>query len=181
MTNKVKIIVSSEKKTTIKVKKLSQKSLNYLKRDNYSKELLRLKRSMKEEFYLESIVIECGIIQDRLESVLLRLQKITIESCTGKTKELGVLVSLLENVLASDDRREDYVLVRKYITLDNLRNIKMWSLDRNRLFHQLMRPSSNYLNRKLVAIVGYKYMMTLKREVQNFNRSFDKKFLQPSN
>ena len=43
---------------------------NMQKYENYKEQMRRLKKALKEQFYLEAISIEYAIIEDRIESVL---------------------------------------------------------------------------------------------------------------
>ncbi len=102
---------------------------NQLKYGNYTEQMGRLKKAMGSGFYLEAMFIEYAVIEDRTESIL---------------RHAGVFNSEKHNTLArklnriADLARGKKALLRKYITVETVDEIRTWKGERNRLIHALL-------------------------------------------
>ncbi len=107
---------------------------NMQKYENYREQMGRLKRAIKEHFYLEAIFIEYAILEDRLEAILRHAGKWhpkegTFVSIDAKVKKVAKL--------AEEKKNPAHRCFPPELT-DGILN---WKEKRNRLIHALLKQS----------------------------------------
>lgn len=138
---------------------------NYVKYNKYKDLMEKLKDSIYNEFYYESIFIEYAVIEDRTSSML-RHAKFSQESYE---KELFDKLKLIEN---SDKFKSEYV--KKHLTKELLDSIHKWRIDRNNLIHDLVNKPYSNEHIKRVALTGYELVKTLNNKSSLINDYSDK-------
>ena len=99
---------------------------------NYKEQAIRLKKALRQGFYIEAIAIEYAIMEDRLESILRH------EGVFNPNKH-GSLARKLSRV--KDLSRRKGSLERKYFSEEFFQAIDEWMKDRNALIHALLKQS----------------------------------------
>lgn len=140
---------------------------NKQKNLKYADLMLKLKKSINNEFYYESIFIEYAIFEDRTES-LLRHAKYKTKDIDSKNFSLCEKLSKITN-----NTRFNTKNIRKYITKELLDKINVWRIKRNKLIHDLI--NSPYTNEQieLIAKEGYDLVKTLNNKSTQANKYLD--------
>ena len=107
---------------------------NMQKYENYRIQIGRLKKALKEHFYLEAIFIEYAIMEDRLEAILRHAGKwlpkegrfVSLEAKTKKVADLA---------------REKKNPAHRCFPPELTDRILTWKSDRNQLIHALLKQS----------------------------------------
>ena len=97
---------------------------NQLKYGNYTEQLGRLKKAMSSRFLLEAMFIEYAVIEDRTESILRHAGVFNPEKHDTLARKLNRI---------SEIARGKKSLLRKYITVETVEEIRAWKDERNRL------------------------------------------------
>lgn len=140
---------------------------NKQKNLKYADLMLKLKKSINNEFYYESIFIEYAIFEDRTES-LLRHAKYKTKGIDGKNFSLCEKLSKITNSTRFNTKN-----IRKYITKELLDKINVWRIKRNKLIHDLI--NSPYTNEQIEFITkeGYDLVKTLNNKSTQANKYLD--------
>ena len=144
---------------------------------NYREQMGRLKKSLKNQFYLEAIFIDYSIMEDRLESILRHaglwenmLEKerkhknrdevfIGIDAKIRKVKELSTRKPSLENRYFSDELMD---------------SIRIWKDDRNPLTHSLLKLQLHTKDLEDIAFEGEDIAKKLCSKSTSYRRMIDK-------
>lgn len=105
---------------------------NMEKYENYRHQKERLKKALKDEFYLEAVLIEYAIMEDRLESALVHAEAFNPKKHEMIKPKLKRLHSL------GTERGTGF---SRYYPEELLGAIESWIGRRNTLVHSLMKSS----------------------------------------
>ena len=141
---------------------------NYEKNERYSELMSKLKKSVEEEFYYESIFIIYAVFEDRTES-LLKHANIDIVSIDDRPLSLNDKLSILSKNSAF---KQEYI--KKHLSKDLIRRIHLWKNKRNTLIHNLVNAEYDNDEVKKMAIDGYELVKTLNNKSTLINKYNDK-------
>ena len=102
------------------------------KRDKYSDLMLKLKNSVEEKFYYESIFIIFAILEDRTESLL---KHANINTLRNDNQKLS-LSEKLDKIRNSGPFQDEYI--KRHLTSTLIKQIYDWKNKRNLLMHNLI-------------------------------------------
>lgn len=140
---------------------------NMQKYANYREQMLRLKKAISSQFYLEAIFIEYAIMEDRLESVLRHSGKWHPKE--GETISIYRKVKLVEKL--AEQKKS---LAEKYFPTELTQEILQWKDDRNTMIHALLKQSIHTEDLLLIAEQGERIVKTLCSKSTSYNRAIDK-------
>lgn len=132
---------------------------------NYKEQTGRLKRALRNEFYIEAVTIEYAIIEDRLESVLRH------EGVFNPDKH-GSLARKLKRV--RELRRRKASLENKYFSDEFLDSIEAWKEKRNPLIHALLKLELTKEEVRGTAEQGYEIVKQLNSKATSIRRKLEK-------
>ena len=135
----------------------------------YGELMGKLKNSIENEFYYESIFIEYAILEDRTDS-LLKHSKISKYDEYGKEMNLNSKLKTIEH--SSKFNNDDYV--KEHITYTLLSKLHDWKNRRNVLIHNLVETKYNNEDIKKIALEGYELIRKLNSKSTLINKYFDK-------
>ena len=144
---------------------------NKKKNEKYADLMDKLKKSINNGFYYESIFIEYAIFEDRTES-LLKHAKYKIRDNDDMSFNLSVKI----NKIINNSRFHDNY-IRKHLSNELLNNIDFWRKKRNKLIHDLINCSYNNKQIEKIAIEGYELVKKLNNKSTLVNKYLDKKDL----
>jgi len=145
---------------------------NKEKNEKYAVLMSKLKRSINNEFYYESIFIEYAILEDRAES-LLRHAKIPQFDYNGDNLNLNGKLKKIEHSIKFN--KDSYV--SNHISFKLLSEIHDWKNRRNVLIHDLIKSKYNLdEDVKKIAYEGYDIIKILNGKSALVNKYFDKKY-----
>ena len=147
---------------------------NIQKYYNYREQMTRLHKSLKQQFYLESIFIEYSIMEDRLESILRHAgewekmvekqekknRKVGIDQKINKVQELARVKKSLENKYFGSD--------------DIMETVRTWKDERNPLTHARLKRWLHTEDLAEVAIEGYEIVKRLCSKATSYRRAVEK-------
>lgn len=145
---------------------MNQNTNNMQKYENYKEQMGRLKKALKEQFYLEAISIEYAIIEDRIESVLRHSGVFRSDKHNMLNKKL--------NKLAEMQRKKDG-LVRKYFSDELINKIHSWKNERNPMTHALLNLQLHTEDLKDLASRGESLVKEVNNKVSLYNRALKRK------
>ena len=138
---------------------------NMLKYGNYKEQMGRLKKAMANHFLLEAICIEYNVIEDRTESIL---------------RHAGVFNPEKHGTLAKKIRRIKEIargkrfLLRRYLSEDQMEEIRLWSKRRNDCIHDLLNQPISTQELALIAEEGQRLAKLLCSKVTSYNRALER-------
>ena len=122
---------------------------NYKKNERYSELMDKLKKSIEEEFYYESIFIIYAIMEDRTESML---RHANIETVDEDDRDLSLHDKL--KILKKDNAfDQDYI--KKHLSKGLIKQIYIWKHKRNDLIHDLVNAEYDNEEIEKLAFEGY--------------------------
>ena len=147
---------------------------NMQKYENYRVQIGRLKKALKEHFYLEAIFIEYAIMEDRLEAILRHAGK-------WHPKE-GSFVSIDTKVKkVADIAREKKNPAHRCFPPELTDGILAWKDKRNRLIHALLKQSLHSDDLLEVAEEGEQLANQLCSKATSHRRALDRKNAKKTN
>lgn len=141
-----------------------------VKNYKYAELMSKLKTSIENNFYYESIFIEYAILEDRTTS-LLKHSKLGTLDINGE--ELTVNGKLNKIKHSKEFHGDEYV--KEHITKELLSDIHNWKNRRNVLIHNLVETKYNNEDIKNIALDGYELIKLLNSKSTLINKYFDKK------
>lgn len=137
------------------------------KRDKYSDLMLKLKSSVEEKFYYESIFIIYSILEDRTESLLKHAH---IDILKNNNQKLS-LSEKLDKIRNCEPFKDEYI--RKHLTNEMINQIYEWKNKRNLLIHNLI--NLEYCNYEIeeLAKEGYEIIKILNNKSTLINKYND--------
>ena len=142
------------------------------KADTYKFLKGRLQRAMKAEFYLEALMIEYAIIEDRTESILRHAEKwdTYLKKRNGRSPTLNSKVNYIQKLAAINND-----LLHKYFADDLLGEVLGWKDDRNRLIHALLDQQFKHNELSSLAMQGKQLVNELRKRAGNYNRAIERR------
>ena len=141
---------------------------NYQKKEKYSELMEKLKKSVEEEFYYESIFIIYAVLEDRTESIL----KHANIKVTKENNKVLTLNEKLNRISNEDIFNEEYI--KKHLPKDIISKIHLWKNKRNILIHDLVNTEYNSEEIKELAIEGYELIKLINNKSTLINKHNDK-------
>ena len=145
---------------------------NMQKHENYREQFNRLKKALAAEFYLEAILIEYTIIEDRTESILRHAGR--WDACVKKQR--GRFVTLENKINCIQEiAREKKSIAHKYFSDTLMDEILEWKEERNRLIHALLKQTLTTEEVSKIAHTGEQLTKEIRTRATNFNRAVERK------
>lgn len=144
---------------------MEHKADNMQKFANYKEQMGRLKRALKEQYYLEAIAIEYAIIEDRIESVLRHSGVFRPDKHNMLNKKLNKL---------SEMQRNKKSLVRRYFSEELIGQIHDWKNERNPMTHALLNLKLHTEDLADIAQRGEKLVKTVSNKTSLYNKALAK-------
>lgn len=141
---------------------------NMQKFHNYQTQFTRLKKAMREEFYLEAIFICYAIMEDRTESILRHTGKwdAFMKNRKGHNVTIDAKIRYIQAMA-----EEKSSLLHRYLADGTLQQILDWKNERNRLVHALLKQAVSAEELAALATTGQTLACTLRTKVSNLNRA----------
>lgn len=141
---------------------------NYKKNEKYSDLMEKLKKSVEQEFYYESIFIIYAVLEDRTESIL-KHANIDVKKDNNRSLTLNEKLNKIskENIF-----EQEYI--KKHLSEDLIKQIHDWKNKRNVLIHDLVNVEYNNEEIKELAIEGYNLLKIINNKSTLINRHNDK-------
>ena len=140
-------------------------AVNNLKYGNYTEQMGRLKKAIANHFYLEAVFIEYAVIEDRTESILRHAGVFNPDNHNTLFRKLNRI---------ADITKVKKTLLRKYITIETITDIKAWKNDRNRLIHDLLNQTITTQEFEQIAEDGQKYAKLLCSKATSYRRAMER-------
>ena len=141
---------------------------NMQKYNNYREQMGRLKKAVANHFLLEALFIEYAVIEDRTEAILRYAGIFNPEKHTTLCRKLNRI---------ADITRSKKSILRKYITEENISEIKRWKDDRNRLIHALLKQDLSTQELEQIVAVGQQYTKLLCSKATSYRRKLEQERL----
>lgn len=138
---------------------------NSLKYGNYTEQMGRLKKAMANQFLLEALFIEYAVIEDRTESILRHAGVFNPEKHNTLCRKLNRI---------SDIARGKQSLLRKYITVKTVEEIRVWKEERNRLIHALLKQNLSTGELDQIADEGRRLVKLLCSKSTSYRRAIER-------
>ena len=152
---------------------------NQDKRDNYARQVRRYQRAVREGFYLEALVIDCAMLEDRLRAALFHMGLVEdreaeklrasikpfVKQTAGETgvKNISCVIRMIKGVLLwaaetdGDYEHDRYLTALKAqcesadvdVYVESLDEAADWLKSRNDVIHALMRRSPDGMEARL--------------------------------
>lgn len=137
------------------------------KRDKYSDLMSKLKKSIEDNFYYESIFIIFAVLEDRTESLLKHAHINIIKHDNQKLS----LSEKLDKIKNSEIFKDEYI--KKHLTNEMINQIYEWKNKRNLLMHNLI--NLEYCNSEIeeLALDGYELIKKLNNKSTLINKHND--------
>lgn len=132
---------------------------------NYKEQMVRLKKAMAAQFFLEAIFIEHAVMEDRLESILRH-------SGVFNPERHNTIQAKLRRV--SELRRAKKSLLNRSLSEELLQEIYQWKDERNRLIHALMKQDLHTEDLKEFALHGQQIVKELNAKTTNYRRALER-------
>lgn len=140
---------------------------NYKKNERYSELMDKLKKSINEEFYYESIFIIYAIIEDRTESML---RHANIETVDENNWDLS-LNEKLKKIKRENIFKQDYI--KKHLSKELINEVHDWKNKRNDLIHDLVNVEYDNKEIKKLSLEGYELVKQLNNKSTLINKHND--------
>lgn len=141
---------------------------NYQKNEKYSELMLGLNKSIKNEFYYESIFISYAILEDRTES-LLRHARLKTKDPNQQTLTLNQKINKIKQSAIFKDK-----YIEKHLTQELIFEISNWKSKRNKLIHDLIHSPYSNNEIKKIALEGYNLVKRMNNKSTLVNKYLDK-------
>ena len=138
---------------------------NMQKYSNYKEQMGRLKKALKERFYLEAISIEYAILEDRIESVLRHSGVFHPDKHNMLNKKLNKLTEMQRNKTG---------LVKKYFSEELINEIHTWKNERNPMTHALLNLQLHTEDLADIALRGEALIKKVSNKVSLYNRALER-------
>lgn len=132
---------------------------------NYKEQMVRLKKAMAAQFYLEAIFIEYAVMEDRLESILRH-------SGVFNPERHSTIQAKLRRV--SELRRAKKSLLNRSLSEELLQEIHQWKDERNRLIHALMKQDLHTEDLQKIALEGQQIVKQLNSKATNYRKALER-------
>lgn len=139
---------------------------------NYKEQMVRLKKAMAAQFFLEAIFIEYAVMEDRLESILRH-------SGVFNPERHSTIQAKLRRV--SELRRAKKSLLNRSLSEELLQEIYQWKDERNRLIHALMKQDLHTEDLKKFALHGQQIVKELNAKTTNYRRALERQAVKTQN
>lgn len=143
---------------------------NYKKNEKYKELMVKLKKSIHNDFYYESIFIEYAILEDRTESILRHAKLSTINN-KGLPLTLNNKLNKIKN---SSFYKNKYI--NKHINNDLIELIYEWKNKRNSLIHDLIKSTYTNDELKVIALDGYEIVKRINNKSTLVNKYLDNNY-----
>lgn len=130
---------------------------NFKKQAVYAELTGKLKKALKYEFYLQAIVYEYAIIEDRLNSFL------KYSDITQDIKTVGKKIGKLQKV--------ENKLLKKYFTAELELITTSWVSKRNQIIHSFVKNPLSEAELKLIAEEGKEVIELLSSKSSYYKRA----------
>ena len=138
---------------------------NMQKYFNYQEQMVRLKKAMAAQFFLEAIFIEYAVMEDRLESILRH-------SGVFNPERHSTIQAKLRRV--SELRRAKKSLLNRSLSEELLQEIYQWKDERNRLIHALMKQDLHTEDLQKIALEGQQIVKQLNSKATNYRKALER-------
>jgi hypothetical protein len=138
---------------------------NMQKYFNYQEQMVRLKKALAAQFYLEAIFIEYAVMEDRLESILRH-------SGVFNPKRHNKIKSKLGRV--DELRREKKSLLHRSFSDELIEGIYQWLDARNQLIHALMKQNLHTEDLQKIALEGQQIVKQLNSKATNYRKALER-------
>lgn len=142
---------------------------NQEKRKNYAKQKESLKKAIKYEFWLQAVLIEYAILEDRTESVLRHAGTVKLTNKRGNTLKLSEKLNKVRSCEPFTNKT-----IRKYFPIELIDEIYEWKENRDRFVHALLKTTIDEEELKKVAVEGEKLVKIVDSRVKSINRILSK-------
>lgn len=132
---------------------------------SYKEQMVRLKKAMAAQFFLEAIFIEYAVMEDRLESILRH-------SCVFNPERHSTIQAKLRRV--SELRRAKKSLLNRSLSEELLQEISQWKDERNRLIHALMKQDLHTEDLQKIALEGQQIVKQLNSKATNYRKALER-------
>ena len=149
---------------------MEDRNKNDLKQENYREQMVRLKRAIDQQFYLEAIFIEYSIMEDRTEAILRHAKE--WEKYEAKQKGKGrypTIESKIKKIM--DLAREKKSPLHRYFGDQTLNNVLQWKDQRNTLIHALLKQNLQTEDLLELAQNGQELAKLLRNRVNDYKRA----------
>ena len=140
---------------------------NIQKYSNYKEQMIRLKKAINNNFYLEAMFIEYAIMEDRCESIL------RYENNEVNSNKFVSIDQKLKKILKLAGEKKS--LPNKYFSDGIIEKILTWKAERNRMIHALMKQSLTTVELQTLALEGQELAKKLCARSTNYKRALEKK------
>lgn len=138
---------------------------NMQKYFNYQEQMVRLKKAMATQFYLEAIFIEYAVMEDRLESILRHSGAFNPKRHNRIKPKLGRVDEL---------RREKKSLLHRSFPVEFIEGIYQWLDARNQLIHALMKQDLHTEGLQKIALEGQQIVKQLNSKATNYRKALER-------
>lgn len=132
---------------------------------NYKEQMVRLKKAMAAQFFLEAIFIEYAVMEDRLESILRH-------SGVFNPKRHNIIKPKLGRV--DELRREKKSLLHRSFSDELIEGIYQWLDARNQLIHALMKQDLHTEDLQKIALEGQQIVKQLNSKATNYRKALER-------
>ena len=132
---------------------------------NYKEQMGRLNKAIKYEFYMEAILIEGAVIEDRIESFLRASDVFNPEKHNTLDRKLSRLCELQRNKKS---------IIRKYVSDEVIESIYSWKKERNALVHALLKQNVSTDEIVNAVNIGRTIVKTLNSKSTSYRRMMKK-------
>ena len=152
---------------------------NMEKYENYKTQFQRLRRAMVNEFYLEAIVIEYAILEDRMKSILSHEGNEDIpreiSRKINKIKEHSKQNPLMGRYFAKDLKGKINLMDEISVWLNNNYHVSKDSVCRNSIIHNLLGIITTTEKLREMAERGADLCKDLSNRANNFKRMVERR------
>ena len=132
---------------------------------NYKEQMVRLKKAMAAQFFLEAIFIEYAVMEDRLESILRHSGVFNPKRHNKIKPKLGRVDEL---------RREKKSLLHRSFSDELIEGIYQWLDARNQLIHALMKQDLHTEDLQKIALEGQQIVKQLNSKATNYRKALER-------
>ena len=138
---------------------------NMQKYFNYQEQMVRLKKAMAAQFYLEAIFIEYAVMEDRLESILRHSGAFNPKKHNRIKPKLSCVADL---------GREKKSLLHRSFSVEFIEGIYQWIDARNQLIHALMKQNLHTEDLQKIALEGQQIVKQLNSKATNYRKALER-------
>lgn len=137
---------------------------NMQKYFNYQEQMVRLKKALAAQFYLEAIFIEYAVMEDRLASVLIHSGR--------KCGEREGIASKIKKVATLGT--EESSLAHRYFPNDYMASMMDWKRQRDTIIHNLMNQKLATEDLQKIALEGQQIVKQLNSKATNYRKALER-------